>query len=111
VVCVDLDAEGAKATAEATGGTAMTADVSSEADVLRVVETAEAEVGPIDLFCSNAGIGAGMDLQAPNEEWQRSWDVNVSRKSLGLLNLVEPSDFIAGAMPAVLQIFRKWRFR
>jgi NAD(P)-dependent dehydrogenase (short-subunit alcohol dehydrogenase family) len=77
VVCVDLDAEGAKATAEATGGTAMTADVSSEADVLRVIETAEAEVGPIDLFCSNAGIGMGMDLAAPNDEWQRSWDVNV----------------------------------
>ena len=32
--------------------------------------------GPIDLFCSNAGIARRRD-EAPTDEWQRSWDVNV----------------------------------
>jgi NAD(P)-dependent dehydrogenase (short-subunit alcohol dehydrogenase family) len=77
IVCVDLNADGAAATAQEIGARAMTADVSREADVARVVETTEREVGPIDLFCSNAGIGAGMALDSPNAEWQKSWDVNV----------------------------------
>ena len=77
VVAVDIDEAGARDTAEAVEGVAMTADVGREADVARVIERCEEEIGPIDLFCSNAGIGAGMDLEAPNEEWQRSWDVNL----------------------------------
>ena len=77
VVSVDLNAEGAAATAAEVGGLALTANVSVEADIANVIETTEREVGPIDLFCSNAGIGMGMDLNAPNEEWQMSWDVNV----------------------------------
>jgi NAD(P)-dependent dehydrogenase (short-subunit alcohol dehydrogenase family) len=77
VVAVDIDETGARATADAQGCIAMAADVSREADVVRVIERTEEEVGSIDLFCSNAGIGMGADLAAPNEEWQRSWDVNV----------------------------------
>jgi NAD(P)-dependent dehydrogenase (short-subunit alcohol dehydrogenase family) len=77
VVSVDLDTEGAEATAAEIGGIALAADVSVEADIANVIETTEAQVGAIDLFCSNAGIGMGMDLDAPNEEWQKSWDVNV----------------------------------
>ena len=77
VVSVDRDTKGAEATAGEVGGIALTADVSVEADVANVIEATEARVGAIDLFCSNAGIGMGMDLEAPNEEWQLSWDVNV----------------------------------
>jgi NAD(P)-dependent dehydrogenase (short-subunit alcohol dehydrogenase family) len=77
VVAADIDESGAQATAAAQGCVAMAADVSVEADVLSLIERTEAEVGPIDLFCSNAGIGMGQDLSAPNDEWQRSWDVNV----------------------------------
>lgn len=77
VVSVDINGDNAQATADATGGIAMTADVSREADVLRVIDDTEKTVGPIDLFCSNAGVGMGMDEQAPNDEWQISWDVNV----------------------------------
>lgn len=77
VVSVDLDTEGAEATAAEIGGIALAADVSVEADIANVIETTEAQAGAIDLFCSNAGIGMGMDLDAPNEEWQKSWDVNV----------------------------------
>ncbi len=77
IVAVDLNEPGAQATADELGCIAMAADVSSEADIAGVIERTEADVGPIDLFCSNAGIGAGPDLQAPNEDWQRSWNVNV----------------------------------
>ena len=77
VVAVDIAEEGAQATAQSIGGIAMTADVSREEDVIRVIERTEKEEGPIGLFCSNAGIGAGPELASDNLEWQRSWDVNV----------------------------------
>jgi len=77
IVAVDLNEAGAKATANELGCLAQRADVGREEDVAAVIERTEAEVGPIDLFCSNAGIGTGMDLQSPIEEWQASWDVNV----------------------------------
>ncbi len=37
----------------------------------------EREVGPIDLFCANAGIGTGAGVDAPDEVWSRIWSVNV----------------------------------
>jgi NAD(P)-dependent dehydrogenase (short-subunit alcohol dehydrogenase family) len=77
IVCVDIDEAGARASAERLGGIAMRADVGREADVAHVIEATERELGPIDLFCSNAGIGRGHSLDSPNEEWQQSWDVNV----------------------------------
>jgi NAD(P)-dependent dehydrogenase (short-subunit alcohol dehydrogenase family) len=77
IVAVDLNEAGAAATADDLGCIAMAADVSSESDIVRVIDDTEADVGPIDLFCSNAGIGAGSDLTSPNDEWQLSWDVNV----------------------------------
>ncbi len=77
IVAVDLNLAGAQETAGRVGGRALRADVAKEEDVLRVIETTEDEVGPIDLFCSNAGIGAGAELASGNDEWQHSWDVNV----------------------------------
>jgi NAD(P)-dependent dehydrogenase (short-subunit alcohol dehydrogenase family) len=52
-------------------------DVSRESDVRALVETAEKHLGPVDLFCSNAGIGSGAGIEAPNEVWQACWDINV----------------------------------
>lgn len=80
VVAVDVDADGASAVAAELGdvGHALTADVSVEADVVHVVDRTDELLGPIDLFCSNAGIGGapgGVDV--PNDAWQRIWDVNV----------------------------------
>ena len=51
----------------------------------RLIEQAERRFGAIDLFFSNAGIGAGAGSGdggvggpfASNAEWQRAWDVNV----------------------------------
>ena len=77
IVVVDMNLAGAEETSEMVDGVAMQADVSSENDIKAVIENTESHVGPIDLFCSNAGIGTGKDLQSPNEQWQKIWDVNV----------------------------------
>jgi NAD(P)-dependent dehydrogenase (short-subunit alcohol dehydrogenase family) len=77
VVCSDLDGEGAAAVASEIGGISFRANVAEEADIQSLIETVEADHGPIDLFCSNAGIGIGGGAEAPNDGWQRIWDINV----------------------------------
>ncbi len=82
VVVLDRNGEGAKRTAEAIGGVAYTCDVSKEPEIQRIVEDVEKNIGPIALFCSNAGIGdfGGRPDDAtsqPNDQWQRGWEVNV----------------------------------
>ena len=77
IVAVDLNLAGAQETAAMVGCLAMSADVSVEADIQRVIEYTESQVGPIDLFCSNAGVGMGENLNSPNNQWQMSWDINV----------------------------------
>ncbi|OXE37323.1 MAG: short-chain dehydrogenase [Phenylobacterium zucineum] len=77
IVCADRDETGAQATATGLGGTAVKVDVSREDDIKLLIETVEAEHGPIDLFCSNAGIGVGGGAETPNADWQRIWDINV----------------------------------
>jgi len=77
VVCSDLDGEGARAVALEVGGVAFTTNVANEADIQHLIDTVEADHGPIDLFCSNAGIGIGGGAEASNEGWQRIWDINV----------------------------------
>lgn len=77
VVVVDLNADGAEAVAGEMGGVAMTANVAKEDDIVAVIEETEAKVGPIDLFCSNAGIAVRGGVETPDSEWQRSWEVNL----------------------------------
>lgn len=83
VVVADLDGARAKAVADSIGGAAFTCDVSREDDIRRVIEETEQQFGPIELFCSNAGIGAGFDPLAenaggaPDEAWAKSWAVHV----------------------------------
>ena len=78
VVVADLDGEGAAKVAKEIGGLAITTDVSNESDIVRLVAQAIDTFGPIDLFCSNAGIGgvAG-GAEVPNDTWQKIWEVNV----------------------------------
>lgn len=77
VVAVDIDGDAARRTAREAGCIAMTADVSREKDIRRVIEETESDIGPIDLFCSNAGVALGADVDSTDREWQASWDVNV----------------------------------
>jgi NAD(P)-dependent dehydrogenase (short-subunit alcohol dehydrogenase family) len=77
VVCSDLNGEGAKAVAEEVGGIAFTTNVAHEEDIASMIEAVERDHGPIDLFCSNAGIGVGGGAETPNDQWQRIWNINV----------------------------------
>lgn len=77
VIVADVDASGASAVAGEIGGAAVPCDVSREPDVKMLVDRVEADHGRIDIFCSNAGIAVGGGPEAPTEQWQRIWDVNV----------------------------------
>jgi NAD(P)-dependent dehydrogenase (short-subunit alcohol dehydrogenase family) len=77
VVASDLDGPGAEAVAREIDATALRADVSRESDLVALVAHVEQRVGPIDLFCSNAGIAQGGGPEVPDADWRRTWDVNV----------------------------------
>ena len=76
VAVVDIDVEGARRVAEEIGGTALAADVSVESEIVRVVRETERQYGPIDLFCSNAGVAYKDEpdwkaTSCPNENGRR----------------------------------------
>ena len=77
IVVADLDGDAAATVAAEVGGVATRTDVASEADVRSMVAIAEETYGPVDLLCLNAGIPTGGGVDAPNDAWQRTWDVNV----------------------------------
>jgi NAD(P)-dependent dehydrogenase (short-subunit alcohol dehydrogenase family) len=79
VVVADLDGDGAAAVAATLScpvPVGISLDVADEAAVADAAATVEREVGPIDLWCSNAGVvskpGLGTDA-----DWQRAWQVHV----------------------------------
>jgi NAD(P)-dependent dehydrogenase (short-subunit alcohol dehydrogenase family) len=82
VVASDRDGDRVSEAARAAGCTSFVADVARESDVQRLVAETEAKAGPIDLFCSNAGIlvvnpDFANAASSPNEDWQRAWEVHV----------------------------------
>jgi NAD(P)-dependent dehydrogenase (short-subunit alcohol dehydrogenase family) len=77
VTVADLDQAAAEAVASEIGGLAIRADVSAEHSIKELVAGSVEAYGAIDLFCSNAGIpGPAGGPEAPNEEWQRTWEIN-----------------------------------
>ena len=77
IVCVDLNLEGAQETATEIGGTAKEVNVGRSDEIMLLIEEVERDIGPIDLFCSNAGISVAGGVEVPDEAWQRIWDINV----------------------------------
>ncbi|MGE0441173.1 MAG: SDR family oxidoreductase [Gemmatimonadales bacterium] len=77
VVVADRDLAAAEDTAARAGGVAFRTDVSRPADLVALVAHVEQRVGPIDLFCSNAGTAAAGGAELPDEEWQRVLEVNL----------------------------------
>lgn len=77
VIVIDRDAT-AHAVAQEIGGRAFVTDVGVETEITRVLTQIIDQHGPIDLLCSNAGIGSAFGgIDTPADEWQRIWDVNV----------------------------------
>jgi NAD(P)-dependent dehydrogenase (short-subunit alcohol dehydrogenase family) len=83
VVVADLDAEAAGAvageiTAERSGAAvAVRADASDTAQIERLIELAQSEFGPVDLYFANAGITGAAGLDVSEDDWDRSIDVNL----------------------------------
>lgn len=79
VVVVDLDQQAARSVAAEVGapGVSAAVDVTDEPSLVRLIDDVEERHGPIDLFCSNAGIFAREGLETPNERWERVLDVNL----------------------------------
>lgn len=77
IICADINLEGAQETADQIDGVAFAVNVAVEAEIADMISTVEQEVGPIDLFCSNAGILTTGGVEVPNDDWQRIWEINV----------------------------------
>ena len=87
VAVVDLDSDAAAEVAGEIGGIAFPCDVGDEAAVTGLVDAVERELGPIDLFVSNAGVAFGdADRLATSRDggmlpvpdrWERCWNINV----------------------------------
>lgn len=90
VVVADLDAEGAGAVANQIGGRAVAVggDVATEDGVEKLVSTAEQHFGAVDLFCANAGVAVGTDVQTPDAEWDLAFAVNIRSHVLAARRLL-----------------------
>lgn len=82
VVVCDIDETAARETAAilATTGVldrcAITLDVADEAQLRETVAEVEKRVGPIDLWCSNAGVHRGLGIGS-DDDWEQSLAVHV----------------------------------
>jgi NAD(P)-dependent dehydrogenase (short-subunit alcohol dehydrogenase family) len=86
VAVADIDADAAKSVAAEIGGKSYSVDVGDEAQFGRMIESVEGDMGPIDLFISNAGVGFGDDgdaasrgggLRPVDDRWEACWRINV----------------------------------
>ncbi|MEM9056921.1 MAG: SDR family oxidoreductase [Pseudomonadota bacterium] len=89
VAVLDLDGPAAEAAAQRIGEAAdgvatlgLAVDVGDEAALHDAVSRIEGALGPIDLFCSNAGVAytdgdGGLAVSASNDAWAGCWSVNV----------------------------------
>lgn len=87
VVVADIEGDAARAVAAEIEGTAKEIDVCDESAIVRLVGDVETEIGPIDVFISNAGVAFGDGesgsvskeggLNPIDDRWITSWNVNV----------------------------------
>ena len=76
VAVVDLEGDAAKeAASRLDGAIGVPADVGDPAAVTAMVEEVERRLGPIDIYCSNAGVASGGGL-GHDDAWERSWRVH-----------------------------------
>ncbi len=87
VVVADIDGGAAQTVASEIDGIARQLDVGDETQVLALVDGIEREVGPVDVFISNAGVGYGDGdggaisaeggMNPIEDRWTASWNINV----------------------------------
>lgn len=77
VAVADLDGDAAEAVAQELGTLAVPGDVASEDGIRHLLATTTAELGPVEAYFANAGVGVGAGLDTPEDEWQLALEVNV----------------------------------
>jgi NAD(P)-dependent dehydrogenase (short-subunit alcohol dehydrogenase family) len=78
VVVTDINAEGSHTVADRIGGLALPCDISNEEAVNGLVSDVETQLGPIDVFFSNAGVATGGNpLTTPIDVWNEQWQINL----------------------------------
>jgi len=87
VVVVDLDGRAAETVAAEIGSVARVVDVADEKAILALVDEVEQDIGPVDLFVSNAGVAFGDGesgaisaeggLNPVDDRWEACWRINV----------------------------------
>ncbi|MEV6603950.1 SDR family oxidoreductase [Kutzneria sp. NPDC051319] len=79
IVVSDVNGDSAAAVAAELGGNsvAVAADVTDAAQVAALVTAAESHFGPVDLFCSNAGVAFGRGMDASPADWATNLNVNL----------------------------------
>ena len=87
VVVADIEGDAARTVADEIDGIAHRLDVTDEAALVAMIDEIERDIGPIDLFVSNAGVAFGDgeygsisregSLVPVDERWEPSWRINV----------------------------------
>ena len=77
IALVDLDAAALDRSLQELAQGFPEVDVSKESEVIALIHQVTETSGTIDLFCGNAGIGTALGLDAPNQVWQSTLDVNL----------------------------------
>lgn len=113
LVAADLDVDGCAGVLAETGfgdrALALRTDVSSGTQVAALVARAES-LGPVGLYCSNAGIAVPGGVEVPDAAWQRIWEVNVlshvyaARALLARARARADAEAGAGAAPVHLMV-------
>ena len=88
VVASDIDRESLVASCTEIGATPHIADVTSESQVNELIDSTEACHGPVDLFCSNAGISHPGGPEVANADFEHVFDVNYRSHLYAARNLV-----------------------
>lgn len=76
LVLGDIDGDGVAAVAGRLGATGLACDVGDEAQVQALAAEAERAYGPVDIFCSNAGILRIGDEDQPDADIEDSFRIN-----------------------------------
>jgi NAD(P)-dependent dehydrogenase (short-subunit alcohol dehydrogenase family) len=79
LILADLNVAAVETVARAVGERAVPVrvDVGYEEEIRSLVDRARDVGGPVDVFCSNAGVpGPVGGPEAPDREWERAWRIN-----------------------------------